>query len=287
MLWSELHSLKHVLDGTSLGLISPMKSSSRQTYVKNSVCSTGYFAVKKIAVGESHSYLLKILREVGSSQSFFQFFGQHIALGAVTGEITPPEHHHLSPCMVGNVSVFTIWPESPNIAVSTSYTHAVNGAHPHIVFSCSGQKEGGKHSCILMIRKASVEERGCAFSSLDDFFDIRQGRPSNAYAVDHLTGSHPFDTPPLESVKPPTGSSSSDRSRSARIRAFRALQRAPPEDRERMRREMNVDPSIRSGDGDGKSWTPVHLLSAEEVRSLFVDVVGGLTFLVSSFLLSV
>ena len=149
VLWSELHSLQHVLDGTSLGLLSPVKSSSRQTYVKHSVCSTGYFAVKKIAVGESHSYLLKILREVSLSESFFQIFGQRIALGAVTGEITPPKHHHLSSCMVGNFSVFTIWPESPNIAVSTLYPYAISGTHPHIVFSCNGQKEGGKHFRIL------------------------------------------------------------------------------------------------------------------------------------------
>jgi hypothetical protein len=31
----------------------------------------------------------------------------------------------------------------------------------------------------------------------------------------------------------------------------------------------------------GKQWTPVHLLSADEVKSLFRDVVEGLGFLVS------
>jgi hypothetical protein len=64
-------------------------------------------------------------------------------------------------------------------------------------------------------------------------------------------------------------------SRSARIRAFRALQRAPPEERERMRRAMNEEARV------GGTWTAVHLLSASEVRSLFGDVVDGLAFLVS------
>lgn len=63
-------------------------------------------------------------------------------------------------------------------------------------------------------------------------------------------------------------------SRSARIRAFRALQRAPPEERERMRRAMNEEARV------GGTWTAVHLLSASEVRSLFGDVVDGLAFLV-------
>lgn len=60
-------------------------------------------------------------------------------------------------------------------------------------------------------------------------------------------------------------------SRSARIRAFRAFQRAPPDERERMRREMEQ----RSN-----RWKAVHLLSAEEVKSLFRDVAEGLAFLV-------
>lgn len=79
-------------------------------------------------------------------------------------------------------------------------------------------------------------------------------------------------------------------SRSARIRAFRAYQRAPAEEKDRMRREMENNfgtafPPGGSGAPGGnnrsaKEWTAVHLLSAEEVKSLFHDVSEGLAFLV-------
>ncbi|KAG6334995.1 hypothetical protein ID866_4096 [Astraeus odoratus] len=130
----------------------------------------GHFAVKKIAVGESHSYLLSILREV-------------------------------------RASVLMQW------------------------------AEGG---------------------SLDDLINLRLGRPSR------LPHMQPSSSPPSNSA-------------SARIRAFRAMKRAPPEERDRLRREMEE----RAADGPIRksSWKAVHLLSAEEVRSLFSDVVEGLAFL--------
>jgi hypothetical protein len=58
------------------------------------------------------------------------------------------------------------------------------------------------------------------------------------------------------------------------------MQRAPPEEREKMRREMSsqMAPGNRRNATD---WKAVHLLSAEEVQSLFKDVVEGLAFLVS------
>jgi hypothetical protein len=62
-------------------------------------------------------------------------------------------------------------------------------------------------------------------------------------------------------------SSSARSSRSARIQAFRAFQRASPDDRRRMRQ--------------GEKLKAVHLLSAEEVKSLFEDIVHGLGFLVN------
>jgi len=80
-------------------------------------------------------------------------------------------------------------------------------------------------------------------------------------------------------------------SRAARIKAFRAYQKAPPEERERMRREME---SMMGGGAPEPAparrrteWTAVHLLSAQEVHSLFRDVVEGLAFLVRIFVLSV
>ena len=92
-------------------------------------------------------------------------------------------------------------------------------------------------------------------------------------------------------------------SRSARIRAFRAFQHATPEEKERMRGNWVGGGAAGAGggtDGDnsaaaaaarrrgggGGEWTAVHLLSADEVKSLFKDVVEGLRFLVLTFLFS-
>ena len=80
-------------------------------------------------------------------------------------------------------------------------------------------------------------------------------------------------------------------SRSARIRAFRAFQQASPEEKERMRGNWvgaaagtDGDNSAAAGTrGGGGEWTAVHLLSADEVKSLFKDVVEGLRFLVLNF----
>ena len=83
-------------------------------------------------------------------------------------------------------------------------------------------------------------------------------------------------------------------SRSARIRAFRAFQHASPEEKERMRGDWgfglggaagmdNNNPAAGGGAGTRGEWTAVHLLSAEEVKSLFKDVVEGLRILVLYF----
>lgn len=70
-------------------------------------------------------------------------------------------------------------------------------------------------------------------------------------------------------------------SRAARIRAFRAMQHASPEEKERIRERFGLG----SGGGSSKrpNWKAVHLLSAEEVKGLFSDVVQGLAFLVSQY----
>ena len=62
-----------------------------------------------------------------------------------------------------------------------------------------------------------------------------------------------------------------NRSRSDRIRAFRAAQGRPQEERERRAERVK---GVR---------TAVHLLSGHEVKGLFGDVVSGLAFLVGSF----
>lgn len=107
--------------------------------------------------------------------------------------------------------------------------------------------------------------------SLDDFIDVRLGRASSS----RVPELHPTSHAPEEAPQPGSGTAYS---RGARIRAFRAMQRAPPEEREKLRREMS---SQIGGGRPGTDWKAVHLLSAEEVKSLFQDVVEGLAFLVS------
>jgi hypothetical protein len=117
--------------------------------------------------------------------------------------------------------------------------------------------------------------------SLDDFIDIRLGRGSPHVHINPF-GTFPPSPSSASSTAPQHSLSSRDmpddfvsdiHSRSARVRAFRAFQRATPEEKERLRRKA---PGRRT-----QSLKAVHLLSAEEVKSLFRDVVEGLNFLVS------
>ncbi|KAI0777737.1 kinase-like protein [Trametes elegans] len=194
---------QHVLDGNSLG----------------------YFAVKKVAVGQSHSYLLNTLREVRLLEKL----------------------HH------------------PNII---TYHHAWLESSQ---FSSFGPRIPTLH--ILM----QWAEGG----SLDDFIDIRIGRRAPNHP--HLRASAPASNgnEPPSSPSPAPSTPDQVYSRSARIRAFRTLQRAPPEERERLRREMGLNGNgAQAGEGRRPAnWKAVHLLSAEEVHGLFTDVVSGLAFL--------
>ncbi len=112
--------------------------------------------------------------------------------------------------------------------------------------------------------------------SLDDFIDARLGKET----------AHPFlHVHPSSSRSQSRPSSSSDlrmdrdasvpMSRGARIRAFRAMQHASPEERERLQRDLGISKDLNQG-----QLKAVHLLSAVEVKSLFQDVVEGLSFLV-------
>ncbi|KAK0203952.1 kinase-like domain-containing protein [Desarmillaria ectypa] len=165
----------------------------------------GHFAVKKVAVGQSHSYLLNILREVRLLERL----------------------HH------------------PNII---TYHHSwLETAQ----FSSFGPKVPTLH--ILM----QWAEGG----SLDDFIDDRLGRETRHI---HINPNGTLNG---------TGATSNIHSRSARIRAYRAFQHASPEEKEQLRQRMN-------GQAQGmQMWTAVHLLSPEEVKSIFTDVVEGLAFL--------
>lgn len=99
--------------------------------------------------------------------------------------------------------------------------------------------------------------------SLDDFIDARLGRSTHS---PHL---HDQADPQAEA----TSSAASDglRSRSARIRAFRSQQL----DKKGKQPQVHKKPPLE--------MKAVHLLSAEEVKSLFSDVTEGLAFLVSIF----
>ncbi|KAF8434595.1 kinase-like domain-containing protein [Boletus edulis BED1] len=167
----------------------------------------GHFAVKKIAVGESHSYLLGILREIRLLETL--------------------RHRNIIP-----------------------YHHAWLEAYQ---FSAFGPKVPTLH--VLM----QWAEGG----SLDDLIDVRLGRPTK---LPHMRSSGSTPESPVDPQTP-----------SARIRAFRAMKHAPPEERERLRREMAETSGNRvAGRPNLKA---VHLFSAEEVKSLFSDVVEGLAFL--------
>ena len=97
--------------------------------------------------------------------------------------------------------------------------------------------------------------------SLDDYIDARLGRPTHLpHPTSHATTEDDDDD-----------SSAEVHSRSARIRAFRAMQRAAPSEKSALRAKLS---------NTGHSWTAVHLLSAEEVLGIFGGIAAGLGFLV-------
>jgi hypothetical protein len=96
--------------------------------------------------------------------------------------------------------------------------------------------------------------------SLDDYIDARLGRPTHLPQPTSFSASAHDDE-----------SSPDIHSRSARIRAFRAMQRAAPSEKSALRAKLS---------NNGHVWTAVHLLSAEEVLGIFGGVAAGLGFLV-------
>ncbi|KAH9059610.1 kinase-like protein [Lactarius vividus] len=163
----------------------------------------GHFAVKKIAVGQSASYLLKILREVHLLETL-----RHPNI------IT---YHH---AWLETAQFSTFGPQIPTLHVLMQWA------------------EGG---------------------SLDDYIDARLGRPT------HLPHPTSNDVSTDDDDAP-----SEVHSRSARIRAFRAMQRAAPSEKSALRAKLS---------NNGHAWTAVHLLSADEVLGIFGGVAAGLGFL--------
>jgi hypothetical protein len=201
----------------------------------------GHFAVKKIAVGQSHSYLLNILREVRLLEKL----------------------HH--PNIIAYQCVFIVF--------VTFFTLMQKNSHAWLE-TCQFSSFGPKVPTLYVL----MEWAECG--SLDDFIDIRLGRGSphvhiNPFGAFPPSPSSATSTAPqhsLSSRETPNDFVSDIHSRSARVRAFRTFQRATPEEKERLRRKA---PGRRT-----QSLKAVHLLSAEEVTSLFRDVVEGLHFLV-------
>ncbi|KAL1693879.1 kinase-like domain-containing protein [Schizophyllum commune] len=185
----------------------------------------GHFAVKKIAVGESHEYLLKTLREASA----------HIRLLEQLHHPNIITYHH---SWLETAQFSPFGPRIPTLHVLMQWA------------------EGG---------------------SLDDLIDLRQGK-----AVKHVH-FHPVSSPadvfsPIQdpaSEEPVEEFDVSRMSRAARIKAFRAFQRAAPDERERIKARMGMGDKRRRE----AAWKAIHLLSAEEVKSLFGDVVEGLAFL--------
>ncbi|VDC03084.1 unnamed protein product [Peniophora sp. CBMAI 1063] len=183
----------------------------------------GRFAVKKIAIGESQSYLLQILREVRLLESL-----RHPNI------IT---YHHS-------------WLESARFS---SFGPAVPTLHVLMQWA-----EGG---------------------SLDDYIDIRLGRTSPPPPP-------PSDGTNASSSHEPDAQTQDVHTRAGRIRAFRAMQRAAPAEKERLRAMLGLDgaegghPGNAAGGGhSGGSWRAVHLFSAEEVKGIFGGIVDGLAYL--------
>jgi hypothetical protein len=95
--------------------------------------------------------------------------------------------------------------------------------------------------------------------SLDDFIDGRLGKPAHN---------------PLYSDNTPMDSEEDFRSRSDRIRTFKKKREMHSTERNELRKR-------RAERGRGQT-AAIHLFSAEEIKSLFGDIVCGLGFLVST-----
>jgi hypothetical protein len=224
-------------------------------------------------------------------------------------------------CLARILPILIFWAYSAYFAVASGLlietTLGINVYRP-LVYLCNGQKVVGQFYILLPIHLSVLDRH---FTSLDDFIDARLGRkPANVHL--HLFDSAPNsapassttasalpDSPTLASqslmsdgtapITTPTQQTSANEqrdvpqsaqdplSRSARIRAFRAFQHASPEEKERMR-AFGLGAAGTDGDNPAArtrgEWTAVHLLSADEVKSLFKDVVEGLRFLVLNFI---
>ena len=107
---------------------------------------TGHFAVKKIAVGESHSYLYRTLREVSVFNVFVyaSFCCLQRVLGPSFGDTATSQYRHIPSCMARIMPVFDVRPQSSNaivrIYLSSLQIPLDSGT---AVSSCNGPKVEG------------------------------------------------------------------------------------------------------------------------------------------------
>ncbi|KAF8157058.1 kinase-like domain-containing protein [Crassisporium funariophilum] len=245
----------------------------------------GHFAVKKIAVGESHSYLLKILREVRLLERLHH-----------PNIIT---YHH---AWLESAQFSSFGPKIPTLHVLMQW--AEGGSLDDFIDVRLGRKPAHIHMHPLASYPASSASSSAPPTPSSPTQDLPPDPTSPTTPTPHR--KHPRfveNDDQNNNASPRTrgrknrqeqehaASPQDPHSRSARIRAFRAYQKAPAEEKDRMKREMEVvfgqqedggAMAGRSGVGGGArrgEWTAVHLLSATEVKSLFKDVVEGLGFL--------
>ena len=189
-----------------------------------------------------------LCREEDCCRRIARLSGRYPPRGPLTGGITSPEYRNVPPLVAGDHPVFLVRAKSACPVVCPVFESLIP-LTAFTVCSCNGQRVGGLSLILARIH------RPLTTTSLDDFIDTRLGR--NHGSDMHHSGLSGPDVRPQEDI----------RSRSARIRAFRAQQQAQKEGTPRPSRPP-------------ASLKAVHLLSAEEVKSLFHDVTAGLAFLV-------
>ncbi|KAF8747800.1 Kinase-like protein [Rhizoctonia solani] len=226
----------------------------------------GHFAVKKIAVGDSPSYLMEILRETRRADASLTW----PILGALYSSAPLTFVHNFCATRSDCIQNYTTETSSPIITRGWSRPDS----HPSVsLFRHSIISDWLRHvtttlvfvpPLIAILRSpcsGSVLMQWAELGSLDDLILQRLGVKT-------------ADRDP-DLSEPPSGEY---QTREARIRAFRARAGGGP---------VHTSGEVRRKEARrrAREMKAVHLLSAEEIRSLFGDVVSGLAFLhESSFL---
>ncbi|KAK7451000.1 putative serine/threonine-protein kinase iks1 [Stygiomarasmius scandens] len=219
----------------------------------------GRFAVKKIAVGQSHSYLLQTLREVRLLERLHH------------PNIITYHHAWLETCQfssfgpkVPTLHVLMQWAEGGSLDDLIDARLGRDLRNPHINFTPENPEPVfGNHNS----PPSSPSSPGAPTVAING-----PDRPMDTFAGEN------------------GGNVTTDAE--ARKRAFRTMQRASPSERERLRtRLFGAVPASTSSfslpppSGSATTrrarttWKPIHLLSPSEIRSLFGDIVEGLAFL--------